>query len=137
MTHGTPCTAQLGGSMTGYMSDKTSNMRVLFCFGVLPALFEERAEDVPPILQAITDAYTDLERRFGVKVIGTFDDDQIMMGPSTSWPWTAYILADAPDYAAVVAVCNLTRTTAIGPYKLSRYMRVEARIGRSLFFGNS
>jgi hypothetical protein len=123
--------------MTGYMSNETSNMRVLFCFGVLPALFDEKADSVRPILEAISNAYADLEGRFGIKVIGTFDDDQIMMGPSTSWPWTAYILADAPDYAAVVQVCNLTRATAIGPYKLSRYMRVEARIGRSLFYGNS
>jgi len=122
--------------MTGYQSDKTSNMRVLFCFGVMPALFDEKSADLVPILEQITAAFANLEERFGVRVLGTFDDDQIMMGPSTQWPWTAYILADAPGYEAVVAVCNIVRITAIGPYRLSRYMRVEARIGRSLFFGN-
>ncbi|MGE3600374.1 MAG: hypothetical protein AB7N70_33010 [Dehalococcoidia bacterium] len=120
--------------MTGYMSDKTSNLRVLFCFGVLPALFDEKTVDLPRILEQITAAYANLEQRFGIRILGSFDDDQIMMGPSAQWPWTAYILADAPSYDAIVAVCNITRAAPIGEYRLSRYMRVEARIGRSLFF---
>lgn len=122
--------------MTGYMSDKTANMRVLFCFGVSQALFDQKAADLPAILEGITTAFTSLGGRFGAKVLGTFDDDQIMMGPSSEWPWTAYILADMPDYASVVAVCNQVRVTQVGEYRLSRYMRVEARVGRSLFFGN-
>lgn len=122
--------------MTGYMSEQTSNMRVLFCFGVSQALFDTKAAELPGILEAITAAFAALEQRFNVKVLGTFDDDQIMMGPSSEWPWTAYILADVPDYATVVAICNLIRITQIGDYRLSRYMRIEARIGRSLFFGN-
>jgi hypothetical protein len=122
--------------MTGYMSEKTSNMRVLFCFGVSQALFDVKAAELRPVLEIITEAFQSLGPRFGLKVLGTFDDDQLMMGPSGEWPWTAYILADAPDYDAVVAVCNLIRTTAVGEYRLSRYMRIEARVGRSLFFGN-
>jgi hypothetical protein len=41
-------------------------------------------------------------------------------------------LADVPDYATAVAVCNLFRTTPVGEHRLWRYMRVEARVGREL-----
>ncbi len=111
-------------------------LRVLFCFGVSQNFFDEESAALPQILEPLTQAYANLEERFGVKVLGTFDDDQIMVGPSEGWPWTAYILADAPNYEAVVAVCNLIRDTPMGSHRLWRYMRVEARIGRRLFFGN-
>ena len=35
------------------------------------------------------------------------DDDEVMVGPSTGFPWTAYILADVPDYATAAAVCRV------------------------------
>lgn len=120
--------------MTGYMSETTSNLRVLFCFGVLQSLFDVPAGELKPILEAITQAYANLEKRFEIKVLGAFDDDQIMMGPSAQWPWTAYLLADVSSYDVVVQVTNIIRETQIGPYRLSKYMRVESRIGRSLFF---
>ena len=65
------------------------------------------------------------------------DDDELMVGPSYSWPWTAYILADAPDLKAVTAVCDLVRRHPIGEDRLWRFMRIEARVGRRLFFGNA
>jgi hypothetical protein len=69
----------------------------------------------------------------GVDVIGTMDDDQTTVGATPNgWPWTFYILADVPDHATAAAACNLFRMTPVGPYRLWRYMRVEARIGREL-----
>ena len=65
------------------------------------------------------------------------DDDELMVGPSHAWPWTAYILADAPDLDAVIGVCDLMRSTRIGEDRLWRFMRIEARVGRRLFFGNA
>jgi hypothetical protein len=65
------------------------------------------------------------------------DDDQLMVGPSATWPWTCYILADAPNLDAVAAVCDILRSTDLpSGDKLWRYMKVEARVGRELFFGN-
>jgi hypothetical protein len=48
-------------------------------------------------------------------------------GPLTCWPIV-------PDIETVHAACNLFRTTAVGegPYKLWRYAKVEARVGREL-----
>jgi hypothetical protein len=123
--------------MSSYRQRKTDSLRVLFCIGVSQTFFEEEAGRLPELIPAIKEAFDDLHGRFGIDVIGTIDDDELMVGPSPSWPWTAYILADAPSLEAVAAVCNLVRETSVGPHRLWRYMRIEARVGRKLFFGNS
>lgn len=119
-----------------YREKQEKSLRVLFCFGVSQSFFEEDAQRVPELAEAIAAAFADLAGRFGIHVLGTMDDDELMVGPSVVWPWTAYILADAPDLEAVSAVCNILRETDVGGGKLWRYMRVEARVGRPLFFGN-
>jgi len=119
-----------------YREQHDTSLRVLFCFGVSQSFFEQDAAAVPELAGAIAKAFEDLSGRFGVRVLGTMDDDELMVGPSAVWPWTAYILADAPSLEAVTAVCNILRETDVGAGKLWRYLRVEARVGRQLFFGN-
>ena len=113
------------------------SLRVLFCIGVLPDFFGADAETQEALLAGIPAAFEDLGGRFGIEVIGTMDDDELMVGPSFTWPWTAYILADAPDLKAVTGVCDIMRSTRIGEDRLWRFMRIEARVGRRLFFGNA
>lgn len=119
------------------MSDNDGKLRVLFCFGVLPAFFDVDAGSRADIAQAIERAYSNLEHRLGITVLGTLDDDRGMVGPTFSYPWTAYILADAPHYQAVVDFCDIVRVQTVGDDALSRFLKVEARIGRELFFGSS
>ena len=119
-----------------YRQKQEKSLRVLFCFGVSQSFFEEGSAKVPELAVAIAKAFEDLAGRFGVRVLGTMDDDELMVGPSSVWPWTAYILADVPSLEAVTAVCNILRETEVGAYRLWKYMRVEARVGRPLFFGN-
>lgn len=123
--------------MTNYREHDSGALRVLFCIGVSQTFFDEESEGLAGLITAITEAFDDLHGRFGIEVLGTLDDDQIMVGPSPNWPWTAYILADAPSIDAVVAVCNIVRDTSVAPHRLWRYLRIEARVGRKLFFGNS
>ena len=123
--------------MSDYRTKTNDALRVLFCIGVQQTFFEEEASRVPELVPAIKAAFDDLGGRFGLTVIGTLDDDQIMVGNSPNWPWTAYILAEAPDLDAVAAVCNIVRETPIGTHRLWRYLRIEARVGRELFFGNA
>ena len=123
--------------MGDYRTKTNDALRVLFCIGVQQTFFEEEASRLPDVIPAIKAAFDDLGGRFGVRVIGTLDDDQIMVGNSPNWPWTAYILADAPDLDAVAAVCNIVRDTPIGEHRLWRYLRIEARVGRELFFANA
>jgi hypothetical protein len=123
--------------MSDYRTKTNDALRVLFCIGVQQTFFEEEASRLPELVPTIKAAFDDLGGRFGLTVIGTLDDDQIMVGNSPNWPWTAYILAEAPDLDAVAAVCNIVRETPIGTHRLWRYLRIEARVGRELFFGNA
>jgi hypothetical protein len=113
-------------------------LRVLFCIGVTPEFFTGSGQDRKDAFEAITKGFSDLRGRFGVEVLGTIDDDQLMVGASLDWPWTCYILADVPDIETVAAVCNILRETEVGDGgdMLWRYLKIEARVGRPLFFGN-
>jgi hypothetical protein len=119
-----------------YRQTEGKALRVLFCFGVSQSFFEAEPARVPGIAKAITEAFADLGGRFGVRVLGTMDDDELMVGASVVWPWTAYVLADVPDLETVAKVTNILREAEVDGERLWRYLRVEARVGRPLFFGN-
>ncbi len=112
-------------------------LRVLFCIGVLPANFEADSATLRRLLDVLKEVFGNLKERFDIDVLGTMDDDKLMVGPSTAFPWTSYILADVPDLDTVAAVTNLLRVTEVDGYRLWRYLRIEARVGRPLFFGNA
>jgi hypothetical protein len=122
--------------LPGTADPAQTSLRVLFCIGVLPANFEASETELRELLAVLGREFGDLRGRFGIEVLGTFDDDQLMVGPSTAFPWTSYILADVPDLDAAIAVCGLLRQTRVGEHGLWRYLRIEARVGRPLFFGN-
>jgi len=120
-----------------YRTKDTRGVRALFCIGVAQGFFDANDGQRAAAVTAFKEAFADLRGRFGVEVLGTLDDDELMVGPSTGWPWTAYILAEAPSLDAVTAVCNLVREWQVsGEDRLWRYARIEARVGRKLFFGN-
>jgi hypothetical protein len=108
----------------------------LFCFGVLPAFYEADAATRKEVFEVLVSSYSNLGERFGVKVLGTMDDDRWVVGPTFGWPWTCYILAEVPNHDAVTAVCNILRDFRVGESLLWKFMKVEARTGRELFFGN-
>ncbi|MES2045127.1 MAG: hypothetical protein V4475_14740 [Pseudomonadota bacterium] len=115
------------------MNDTKPAIRALFCCAVLQNFFDLPSADIPAILKATGRILRQIRDMSGVEVLGTFDDDETMVGTSPNgWPWTFYILADVADRASAVAICNLFRSTEIGEHRLWRYMRVEARLGREL-----
>ena len=114
--------------------ESVSGLRALFAFGLTQDFFAEERTRIPPIMDALKSSFADLEQRFGVRVLGTLDDDETLVGAADRWPWTCYVLAEVPDRAAVAAVCNLLRTTEVGGIRLWKYLKVEARLGRPLFF---
>jgi hypothetical protein len=121
---------------SSYRENEGIALRVLFCFGVTQSFFEAEPASVPAIVKAITDAFADLRGRFGVEVLGTMDDDELMVGASVAWPWTAYVLADVPDLETVAKVTNVLREAEAEGSRLWKYLRVEARVGRPLFFAS-
>jgi hypothetical protein len=112
-------------------------LQALFCMAVTQSWFDSEREERGEVVDALKGGFDDLEGRFGVKVLGTFDDDEIMVGSSVAFPWTGYILAEVPDVEAVIAVCNLFRDIPVGKVQLWKYMRVEARLGSPLFFATN
>jgi hypothetical protein len=113
---------------------ESKGMRVLFAFGLTQDFFTEDRRRIPAIMESLKREFGDLEGRFGVRVLATLDDDETMVGATGTWPWTCYVLAEAPDRDAVAAVCNLLREVEVGDARLWKYLKVEARVGRPLFF---
>jgi hypothetical protein len=118
-------------------NEQKPGVRALFAFGLTQSFFTAPGDLIPEIATALETGFADLEVRFGVEVLGTLDDDQSMVGARSTWPWTCYILAHAPDHAAVAAVCNILREVKIGDNRLWKYLTVEARTGRPLFFAEN
>ena len=118
------------------MTTQKEPLRVLFCMEVTQNFFELPKSAQPPVFEAFGRTRIDLLGRFGIRVLGTIDDDRVAVGPPVGRCWTSYILADVPDFESVVAFCNQFRTTTIGDTDelLWKYARVEARIGRPLAF---
>ncbi|RAU52879.1 IacB protein [Pseudocitrobacter sp. RIT415] len=116
------------------MSQNT--LRVLFCIGVNQNFFDATPVEAKQVWGAFGVMMKGMEETPGIRVIGNMDDDQLMVGPSTTAPWTTYVLADADTLESVAAVCNLFRTTPVGESKLWKYCKIEARVGRELIIQN-
>ena len=114
--------------------DSVSGVRALFAFGLTQDFFSADRARIPLVMEALKQGFADLETRFGVRVLGTLDDDETMIGATETWPWTCYILAEVSDRAAAASVCNLLREIEVGDARLWKYLKIEARIGRPLFF---
>lgn len=112
-------------------------LRVMFCIGVTSGFFEADTDELSTVKESIEEAFADLAGRFGIEVLGTMDDDRLAVGTAESWPWVSYILADVPNLHAAQEVTNILRTNRAGGQLLWRYLKIEARVGRPLFFGNN
>ncbi len=95
-------------------NDAPKKLRTLFCGAVLQNFFDLPAADIGKVWQATGAMLKGIRDLPGVEILGTLDDDETLVGTSpTGWPWTFY-------------------TTPVGEYRLWKYIRVEARIGREL-----
>lgn len=115
------------------MTEKTA-LRTLLCFNNHPTFFSLPFDQIGPVWKATQALMMGIDQMEGVQIVGTFDDDQTMVGATQGFPYTWYILADFPDREAVQAACNLLRTIVVGEGndRLWKYMTVEARMGRAL-----
>lgn len=52
-------------------------LRVLFVFAATQAFFDESMQGKASVATALEQAFADLDRRFGVRVLATLDDDQL------------------------------------------------------------
>ncbi|MDF3935956.1 hypothetical protein [Pseudomonas citronellolis] len=107
-------------------------MRVLFCIGITQNFFDLPTGEGISVWKGFSQMMGELGALPGINVLGVLDDDRLMVGPSTTSPWTVYIMADVDCHQTVVDACNLFRTVPVGEYSLWKYAKIEARIGRPL-----
>jgi hypothetical protein len=107
-------------------------LRVLFCLGINQNFFDLPTGTGGAVWQATLDFLEQTRNHPGVRYIADFDDDSHQVGPSTGWPWTAYVLADVDGQQTVKEVCGLLRTIPVGEHSFWRYAKIEARMGRAL-----
>ena len=67
--------------------------------------------------------------RYGIEILGTLDDDQLQIGPTLGYPWTFYVMCDAPSHEIMIDVVDQLRR---GERPLSKYIKVDMRMGRPL-----
>lgn len=109
-------------------------LRALFCIGITQEFFSAEGSVKAEVGKTLKSAFDDLQGRFGVKVLGTFDDDLLQAGASRGYPFISYIMADIPDLKAAIEVNNLMRTPVLG-VTLQKYLTIDTRLGHPLFFG--
>ncbi|KKC27654.1 hypothetical protein [Sphingomonas sp. SRS2] len=107
-------------------------LRTMFFIGNSQNFHDLKSDEIKGVLDIFIETLGKFQETFGAKIIASFDDDQMMVGPSEGWPWTAYIIADVPDLDSVFKICGLFRDTAVGDSRLWKYGRIQARVGRTL-----
>ncbi|MCW1932251.1 hypothetical protein [Pararhodobacter zhoushanensis] len=115
------------------MTDQTP-IRTLLCMNNHQSFFDLPFDQIGKVWKATQAYMSGVAGIEGATIIGTFDDDQTMVGTSRGFPFTWYMLVDFPNRDAVKAACNLLRTIEVGDdgHRLWKYMSVEARLGRAL-----
>lgn len=114
--------------------ERLNSHRVLFCIGINQNFMDAPAEEMKQVWQAFSQMMQNIDELPGVNILGIMDDDRLQVGAAAAAPWMAYIMADVPDIETVIESCNFFRTIPVGDgtYKLWKYCKVEARIGRKL-----
>ena len=103
--------------------------RILVLGGGLPAYFEASEDEKRDVfLPAFRAMLADWET-LGARVVASFCDDVLQVGPAGPGSWAWYLVFDVADLDAVAAMVNRVRTEVDG-VRLDRYVRFEVRVGR-------
>ena len=84
----------------------------------------ERSEATDELATILADAERD-----GARLLASFDDDLFLTGQPAPLPYTIFVMLDTDDLGVVVRLVHRLRTSP-----LARSLRLEARVGRRLFF---
>ena len=103
--------------------------RILVLGGGLPAYFEateqEKSEVFLPRFSAVLAEWEEL----GARVIASFCDDVLQVGPVTPTAWAWYLIFEVDELETAAKMIERVRTTVDG-VRLDRYVRFEVRFGR-------
>jgi hypothetical protein len=103
--------------------------RILVLGGGLPAYFdasEQEKQDVfLPRFRAVLAEWEEL----GARVIASFCDDVLQVGPVSSGAWAWYLIFEIDDVDIAAKMIERVRIV-VDDVRLDRYVRFETRIGR-------
>ena len=103
--------------------------RILVLGGGLPAFFEASEEEKADVFQP---AFRKLLARWeslGARVVASFCDDVLQVGPAAPGAWAWYLLFDVDDLHVAAEMIRAVREPIDG-VRADRYVRFEVRVGR-------
>ena len=103
--------------------------RILVLGGGMPAYFEasedEKRDMFLPAFRALLATWEEL----GARVVASFCDDVLQVGPAAPGAWAWYLIFEVDDLDIPARMIERVRTEVDG-VRLDRYLRFEVRIGR-------
>jgi hypothetical protein len=103
--------------------------RILVLGGGTPAYFEASEDEKRDVfLPAFRGMLADWEA-LGARVVASFCDDVLQVGPAEPGRWAWYLIFDVADLGVVAAMVDRVRAEVDG-VRLDRYVRFEVRVGR-------
>ena len=104
-------------------------LRVLVLGGGLSAFFEASEEEKTNVFLPAFRRLLARWEELGARVVASFCDDVLQVGPVESGRWAWYLIFEVDDLDVAVAMVDEVRTPIEG-VRLDRYVRFEVRVGR-------
>jgi hypothetical protein len=104
-------------------------VRVLVLGGGLPAYFEASADEKRVVFLPRFRAVLARWEELGARVVASFCDDVLQVGPVVPGAWAWYLIFELDDLDAAAAMMDAVREEVDG-VRLDRYARFEVRVGR-------
>jgi hypothetical protein len=107
-------------------------MRVLVLGGGLPSYFDAPEEEKRTIFQPRFRALLAEWEELGARVVASFCDDVLQVGPVMPGAWAWYLIYDVDDFEVTARMLDAVRRELDG-VRLDKYVRFELRLGRPFF----
>jgi hypothetical protein len=107
-------------------------MRVLLLGGGLPAYFDAPADEKENVFLPRFRALLAEWEELGARVVASFCDDVLQVGPVSPGAWAWYLVYDVDDLDTATRMLDAVRLDRDGT-RLDRYVRFELRLGRPFF----
>jgi hypothetical protein len=107
-------------------------MRVLILGGGLPAYFDASADEKENVFLPRFRALLAEWEELGARVVASFCDDVLQVGPVVPGAWAWYLVYDVDDLAVATQMLDAVRLDRDGT-RLDKYVRFELRLGRPFF----